>query len=86
MRYWKIKDKETHFEQRPDSEQPEMSKRDHAFFGYGVNPRPLTEAERKPQEMKWHCPKCGIDWPTFEQFLYDGCSPVYGSNKRLEGV
>lgn len=45
-------------------------------------------ADAPAQTMKWHCPKCGVDWPTFKEFLYDGCSPVYGigTNKRLEGI
>lgn len=58
------------------------------YAGYelekGVNPRPIKDAPL--QKMTWRCPKCGVQWKTFKEFLYDGCSPVYGANKRLEGI
>lgn len=55
---------------------------------FEVEPITLKEYEREPQNYGWHCMKCDQDWKSFEAFLYDGCSPVYGNGmmRRLEGT
>lgn len=79
-------DGKTHFRPRKEGDPADKYKEIGYLLEPGVNPRSIDDPPE--QKMIWHCPKCGQDWKSFKEFLYDGCSPVYGngSNRRLEGV
>ena len=55
---------------------------------YDFENTPTHVKEWPEQMMTWRCMKCGVEWKTFKEFLYDGCSPVYGNGteRRLNGV
>ena len=54
----------------------EDAKRRVAGFEPDVTFAPITDAPH--QILHWYCPRCNTTWDNFEDFAFDGCSPVFG--------